>query len=222
MSNITLPELLPIDKSQYELTNIIKKNLITLLVNRNFIDESNKIKYTNKLILDENDDQEYIIEIDNDTNYNTTIINKKIFIKFFDYKITSINKSSPIGEFIAKYANEYKILLVDEINQKSENIIDSYNITCEIFKISELMINITEHVLVPKHIVLTNQEGDKVLQSYCAKKKDMPLILSNDPMARYYNMKPGNIVKIIRSSTMTVEVPFYRIVIKSKVLKIKT
>jgi hypothetical protein len=133
--NITLPELLPIDKSQHELTNNIKKNLITLLVNRNFIDESNRVKYTNKLISDENDDQEYIINIDNDTNYNTTILNKKIYIKFFDYKITSINKSSPIGEFIAKYANEYKILLVDEINQKSENIIDSYNITCEIFKI---------------------------------------------------------------------------------------
>jgi DNA-directed RNA polymerase subunit H (RpoH/RPB5) len=50
----------------------------------------------------------------------------------------------------------------------------------------------------------------------------MPLIYTTDPVARYYNMKPDNICKIIRPSIMTCEAPFYRIVVKSKVLKAKT
>jgi DNA-directed RNA polymerase subunit H (RpoH/RPB5) len=165
---------------------------------------------------------EYVIILDNDKNYNTTIPNKKVYIKIFDYKNSSITKNSPIGEFLTKYNNEYKLIIVESINQKSEKIIASYETPCEIFKMSELMINIVDHVLVPKHIVLTEEEGKAVLDAYCAKKKDMPLILTTDPVARYYNMQPGEICKIIRSSVMTCEAPFYRIVVRSKSLKAKT
>jgi DNA-directed RNA polymerase I, II, and III subunit RPABC1 len=84
------------------------------------------------------------------------------------------------------------------------------------------MINIVDHILVPKHIVLTTEEGKEVLEAYCAKKKNMPLLLTTDPVARYYNMKHNEIVKIIRPSIMTVETPFYRIVVKSKGNRVKT
>ncbi len=48
------------------------------------------------------------------------------------------------------------------------------------------------------------------------------LIKTTDAVAKYYNMKPGEIVKIIRPSVMTVEAPAYRLVIKSKDTKAKT
>jgi DNA-directed RNA polymerase subunit H (RpoH/RPB5) len=84
------------------------------------------------------------------------------------------------------------------------------------------MINIVDHVLVPKHIVLSKEETDAVLEAYRAKKRDMMLIKTTDAVAKYYNMKPGEIVKIIRPSVMTVEAPAYRLVIKSKDTKAKT
>jgi DNA-directed RNA polymerase subunit H (RpoH/RPB5) len=59
-------------------------------------------------------------------------------------------------------------------------------------------------------------------KAYCARKRDMNLIKSNDPVARYYNMKPGEVVKIIRPSTMTCETFGYRLVIKATHLKAKT
>lgn len=220
--NEFIPELLPIEKSQHQQLNDVKTNLITMLVNRGFINSENIEKYIKKIINEENDDKEYIINVDNIQNYNTKIPEKKIYVKIFDYKITSINKNSPIGEFITKYYNQYKLIIVEGINQKSENIIENYETPCEIFKIAELMINITEHMLVPKHIVMTTEESKQILEAYCAKKKDMPFILTSDPVAKYYNMKNGEVVKIIRPSVMTVEAPFYRIVVKSKVLKIKT
>ena len=214
--NSFIPELLPIEKSHHQQLNEIKTNLIKMFSNRGFINTENIEKYIEKIIKDDNDDQEYIIPLDNESNYNTTIKNKKLFIKIFDYKITSINKNSPIGEFISKFDSEYKILIVQDINQKSENIIDSYSTQSEVFKISQLMINIVDHVLIPKHIVLSKEETDKVLEAYRAKKRDMMLIKTTDAVARYYNMQPGEIVKIIRPSVMTVEAPAYRLVIKSK------
>jgi DNA-directed RNA polymerase subunit H (RpoH/RPB5) len=175
-----------------------------------------------KLILDENDDMEYILQLDNNKNYNTDIPNKKIYIKIFDYKISSINKSSPIGEFIGKYDKEYKFIIVQDINSRSEDVVESYQTLVEIFKFNKLQSDITDHDLVPQHIVLTKEEGDKVLESYRARKRDMPLIRSNDVVAKYYNMKPEEIVKIIRPSPVTGEAVAYRYVIKSKDSRVKT
>lgn len=217
-----IPQLLPIEKSHHMQLNDIKTNIIKIFKNRGFIKEENVDKYIKKFIADENDDLEYIVALDNETNYNTIIKNKKVFIKIFDYKISSANKNSPIGEYISKYHEEYKFLVVENINQKSEKIINHYKTPCEIFKIADLKINIVDHILVPKHTVLTQEESKAVLQNYNARKKDMPLILSNDPIARYYNMKPDDICKIERPSIMTCNTPFYRIVVKSNVFKAKT
>lgn len=217
-----IPQLLPIEKSHHQQLNDIKTNIIKMFVNRGFIKEDNFNKYVKKFISDENDDMEYTIIVDVENNYNTTIKNKKIFIKMLDYKISSVNKNSPIGEFLSKYHDEYKLLVVENINQKSEKIISHYKTACEIFKTAELKICIVDHILVPKHFVLTSEESKIVLETYNAKKKDMPLISSTDPVARYYNMKADDICKIERSSVMTCTAPFYRIVVKSKVLKAKT
>lgn len=217
-----IPELLPIEKSYHQQIIDIKKTIVKIFINRGFINEENKEKYTNKLISDENDDMEYILQLDNNKNYNTEILNKKIYIKIFDYKISSINKSSPIGEFISKYDKDYKFIVVQEINSRSEDMVESYKTPAEIFKFNKLQSDITEHDLVPQHIVLTKEEGDKVLESYRARKRDMPLIRSNDVVAKYYNMKPDELVKIIRPSPVTGEAVAYRYVIKSKDSKVKT
>ncbi len=220
--NSFIPELLPIEKSHHQQLNDVKTNLIKMLTNRGFINQDNQQKTIDKIIKDDNDDQEYVVQLDNASNYNTEIKNKRIYVKIFDYKITSINKNSPIGEFITKYNDEYKILIVQDINAKSENIIEGYETPSEVFKIMELMINIVDHTLVPKHIVLTKEESDEVLQAYRAKKRDMMLIRTTDAVARYYKMKPGEIVKIIRPSVLVCEAPVYRLVIKSKDNKAKT
>lgn len=217
-----VPQLLPIEKSNYQKINMIKTNIIKMFCHRGYIKEENIQKSINKLVEQENDDYEYILTLDVDTNYNTTIKDKQIIIKLFDYKISSINKTSPIGEFITKHNNVYKFMIVDDINSKSIKIISGYSTPCEIFKTSELMLCIVEHTLVPNHKVLTKEQSNIVLNEYCARKRDMPLILTTDPIARFYNMKPDEICRIVRPSILTVEAPFYRIVVKSKEFKAKT
>ncbi len=217
-----IPELLPIEKSVYQQINDVKTTLIKMFVNRGFISKSNKDKYIEKLIKDENDELEYMIDLDNSKNYNTEIKNKKIYVKIFYYKIASINEKSPVGEFLKKYNNEYKLIIVQDITAKTEENINLFDAQVEIFKFNKLQSDITEHILVPLHEVLTSEEGEKVLESYRARKRDMPLIRTNEDVAKYYNMKPGEITKIYRPSPLTCESIAYRLVIKSTCSKVKT
>lgn len=221
--NSYLPDLLPIEKSFHQELVDVKTTIIKIFVNRGFIELSNKESQIQKLISDDNDDMEYTINLDRNENYNTLISNKKVHIKIFDYKIASVNKTSPIGEFLTKYNNEYKFLVVYDINPKSEkNILDAYSPNIEIFKFSKLKSDITEHDMVPQHIVMGKEEGEAVMETYRARKRDMPLIKTTDPVAKYYNMKPGEIVKIIRPSPITCYSIGYRFVIKSKDNRAKT
>jgi len=217
-----IPELLPIEKSVYQQINDVKTTIIKIFTNRGFIEKSNKNKYIEKFIADENDDMEYIINLDNINNYNTEIKTKKVYIKIFNYKISSVNEKSPIGEFLKKYNKEYKFIVVQDITAKTEETINLYDTQVEIFKFNKLQSDITEHVLVPQHEVLTKEECENVLESYRARKRDMPLIRTNEDVAKYYNMKPGEITRIYRPSPLTCEAIGYRLVIKSTDSKVKT
>jgi DNA-directed RNA polymerase I, II, and III subunit RPABC1 len=70
----------------------------------------------------------------------------------------------------------------------------------EYFNESELIINITEHCLVPRHEILTKEECKKLLDKYSIKESQLPKINKNDPVARYLGIEKNQIVKIIRSS----------------------
>ncbi len=82
----------------------------------------------------------------------------------------------------------------------------------EIFLTKNLMFNITHHEIVPKHIILNEDEAKSVLEEFQANKSQLPKLLSSDPVAKYYGMKSGDVCKIIRNSPMTGESFYYRLV----------
>ena len=74
-------------------------------------------------------------------------------------------------------------------------------------------IDIAKHEFVSKHSKINDSEVEKLLIKYNISKKQLPKILKNDPAIKDFNLKSGDIVKIIRKSPTAGESIYYRVVI---------
>jgi len=83
----------------------------------------------------------------------------------------------------------------------------------EQFTETELLVNITEHQLVPKHNKLTPDERKQLLQRYKLTPAQLPRMQVSDPVARYFGLERGEVVKIVRASETAGRYVTYRLVV---------
>ena len=87
----------------------------------------------------------------------------------------------------------------------------------ESFVFDEMTYNLTKHFLVPKYTLMTNEEMTDMLKRNRLRITDLPRMYKNDPVARYYGAKPGQLFKILRdpmySASLIPEQLYYRLIL---------
>lgn len=76
--------------------------------------------------------------------------------------------------------------------------VPDYDITT--FLDSELYFNPTKHILVPRHVKLTAEEAQEFYQRNRLTPKQMPMMSSDDVIAKYYGYKPGDVIRLERTN----------------------
>jgi len=184
------------------------KTVISMLIARKWLDD-NPDKYY-KLLLDTNTKD--IIDA-----VNIKCINDlKVVIKFYNYKLNTFLNDKEIDTFITNYPEYHKILIVTDISTKAiKQLTGSTHF--EVFKQIEIIKDISKHHLVPKHILLSKEDSNKVMTEYKLQKKDMATIYIDDPMSRFLYAQKDDIIQIIRYSINCGYSTFYRLVIMGSI-----
>jgi DNA-directed RNA polymerase subunit H (RpoH/RPB5) len=89
------------------------------------------------------------------------------------------------------------------------------SVDTQVFELSDLQMNISRHFLQPKMELIKDTEVIKgVISDYNLKSiQQLPQMLRDDKMAKYFNAKPGNMMKIHRISPTAGINVFYRIIV---------
>ena len=75
-----------------------------------------------------------------------------------------------------------------------------------------MKIDIQNHMLVPKHEIMTEEEVSEEFSKVDYDFKDLPKIKSKDPVVKAIGAEPGNVLRITRESQTAGEFVTYRIV----------
>jgi DNA-directed RNA polymerase I, II, and III subunit RPABC1 len=70
-------------------------------------------------------------------------------------------------------------------------------INIEIFHADDLQFNLTKHVLVPKHVLLSKEDAKEFRLKFGI---NIPVILRSDAVSRFYDFHKGDIIMIIRKT----------------------
>ncbi|PON73276.1 DNA-directed RNA polymerase RPB5 subunit, eukaryote/virus [Trema orientale] len=88
------------------------------------------------------------------------------------------------------------LILENQMTDKARKSLDLLQLKLEIFQITDLLVNVTKHALKPKYQFLSDQEKQDLLKKYSIEEEQLPRMLKQDVMARYYGLEKGQVVKI--------------------------
>ena len=189
----------------------VRQTILEMITDRGYI-----IPQTENISFDE-----FIVKYNNknlDIYVNDDVLNRKIYV-YFHNESKNYSKND-LKSIMQKLINQYQdndinliLLLRDKENSAiSKELTKDVYKNVEIFLKKNMIFNITHHVYVPKHIILSKEEEKEVLEKYNTTKGKLPKIPKTDPIAKYYGMKSDQICKIIRKSPEVGEYVYYRLV----------
>jgi len=149
---------------------------------------------------------------------------RKIYIRYYLQKTIRpqniqemIDDLFNLGETLTT-EDSLMIIVKDDINETITNLLKHIwnhdKIYIVVQNIKRLQFNIMNHVLVPPHRVLSDEEVDVVKRRYNIKdNSQFPDISRFDPVAQVIGIRPGQLCEIIRPSKTAIYGMYYRLCI---------
>lgn len=145
----------------------------------------------------------------------------KLYLKY--HLKTKISKTH-IQDYIEDLYNVEEILGEDDNliivgkDKPNDTLINVLDMTYKtdkyyvnIYNIHDYLYNILDHVLVPPHRIIDNEERKEVAKYYnIVNNSQWPEISRFDPVAIAIGLKPGEVVEITRSSPTSLTTKYYR------------
>lgn len=85
------------------------------------------------------------------------------------------------------------------------------DITYELYHYEWLLVNPTSYYLVPQHRALSELEKEQLLKRLSVQEHQLPRITPDDPIMRWYGVKPGTLIQITRKSDVVGVNVYYRL-----------
>ncbi|KAK8832738.1 hypothetical protein WA577_004132 [Blastocystis sp. JDR] len=181
---------------------VVRKNAIKMIMKRGFV------------LQPQDDMTEYdafVRRFGEDPNYEElSVMGVKLSDKR-DRVIVSFNNSSSLGVIAIKQLVEHMkeediasavIVVKNKISNYARQACKKFEpvFHLDLFSENELLVDITEHFLVPQHILLSEKEKTALLERLSIPADKLPKISIDDPICHYYGFKEGQVIKIIRNS----------------------
>ncbi|XP_058740171.1 DNA-directed RNA polymerase V subunit 5A-like [Vicia villosa] len=139
------------------------------------------------------------------TASHSTDPSKRILVIFSGPGTVKLNVvRNIVGQIVNRDTLSGLILIVqNQITSQALKAVNVLSFKVEIFQITDLLVNITKHVLKPKHQILTDKQKRNLLKKYDIQEKQLPRMLQTDAIARYYGLQRGQVVKVTYTGEIT-------------------
>ena len=199
-------ELFSVHKTDEEIRDTVLINIVKMLTNRAWLKSEEFESNIKKLTSQTQDTTQFNVKLQPP--------HKTLIIKLYGQKISTVSKTLTNNDFFLHKRDHPKMLIVKTITGKARQALKKIHPNIEVFKETNLLIDLITFSLIPKHELLT---GDQLaeLKTYYKDTdlKRFPRIYDTDPVALYYRAKRGQIFRIHRPSLTSGLSIFYRIVV---------
>ena len=193
----------------------IRRTLLKMLKKRSYVVDAAQLAMTPRGFVDQFGDQPKRNDLTILAEHETDA-EDQLFVFLPDDDKVGVKTIKQYCEMMKEASVSHAILVVKQgvtpfAKTALQEMASTYLI--EHFRDAALLVDVTEHRLVPAHALLSPEDRQALLDRYKLRAEQLPRIQRTDPVARYYGLKVGDVVKIVRPSETAGRYVTYRVCI---------
>ena len=193
----------------------IRRTLLKMLKKRSYVVDAAQLAMTPRGFVDQFGDQPKRNDLTILAEHETDA-EDQLFVFLPDDDKVGVKTIKQYCEMMKEASVSHAILVVKQgvtpfAKTALQEMASTYLI--EHFRDAELLVDVTEHRLVPAHALLSPEDRQALLDRYKLRAEQLPRIQRTDPVARYYGLKVGDVGKIVRPSETAGRYVTYRVCI---------